>query len=59
MNNCEVDSSGLPSIQDSGDRRVQGDDEELGSKVPRLWQEGHYLLGGTLRRVLFSASSIS
>ena len=58
-NNCEVDSSGLPSIQDSGDHCVPGDDEELGSKVPRLQQEGHYLPGGTLSKVLFSISSIS
>ena len=33
-NNCEVDSSGLPSIQDSGDVRMQGNDEELGFEVP-------------------------
>ena len=45
-NNCKVDSSGLPSIQDSGDRCVQGNDEELGPKVPRLRQEGHYLQVG-------------
>ena len=49
----------IASIRDSGDRRVQGDDEELGSKVPRLRQQGHYLPGGTLPRVLFSTSRIS
>ena len=34
--NCEVDCSRLPSIQDGGDGRVQGPDKELGSKVSRL-----------------------
>ena len=34
VKNCEVDSNRLPFIQNSGDARVQGDDEELGSEVP-------------------------